>query len=185
MPSSATCGSYMTINPEPQVEEANNFANFSLVDQNLYENDAGSAAIIKPKFQIKKFYHKPPKVEGRCLKQGHIMQWIPELDDKYSSKSNNEIKCSFCEGLILSKFYRCNKCKMVEGGLSSQNYCWKCYKYVERETNNSSWLTVAQKQYRKEPHYKSPMAANIGLVPIYAVLGLVEGQPSTYLIREF
>jgi len=112
------------------------------------------------------------------------MQWISEIvDDKYSA-GKGEIKCNYCEGMILGKFYRCNKCKMVEGDLSSHNYCCKCLKYVERETNNSTWLTVAQKQYRKEPHYKNPMVANIGIAPIYAVLGLVNGSPSTYLIRE-
>ena len=47
------------------------------------------------------------------------MQWISEIPDEKYSAGKGVINCTYCEGTITGKFYRCDKCKMIEGDLSS------------------------------------------------------------------
>ena len=83
----------MTVNQDPEPSHNNNFANFSLVDQNLFENDLGAVTITKPKFAIKKYHPKPIQKEVRCLNSGHIMEYIP---NSTHISYNIMINCSYC-----------------------------------------------------------------------------------------
>lgn len=85
----------------------------------------------------------------------------------------NKNLCQNCNSKfeVNQSLYRCTQCKPNEENQPLELYCDKsaCREVISRVTNDISWYTIPQKEFRKLPGFKDPWKQELNTVQFMPV----------------